>query len=103
MFIGTVIGSVVSTIKHPVYEGRKVLLVQLKSPVGDAKPVTVVAVDAVHAGIGDRVLVASGGGAAADVLGLGRQVPLRSVVVGVIDSVNIARRPSPVTNAEKTK
>jgi len=95
VFIGKVIGSIVSTIKHPVYDDRKVMLVRLTTPEGKPKPFTIVAVDSVHAGIGDRVLVASGGGAAADILGLGRRVPLRSVIIGVIDSVEMATKPSP--------
>jgi ethanolamine utilization protein EutN len=90
VFIGKVIGSIVSTIKHPVYQGRKVLLIRPTTPQGKPLQGTVVAVDSVHAGVGDRVLVAAGGGAAADILGLGRRVPLRSVVVAFIDTVDLA-------------
>lgn len=90
MIICRVIGSVVSTIKHPLYEGRKILLCRPTSPGGELRKGTLVAIDAVDAGVGDWVLVAAGGGAASDVLGLERKVPVRSVVVGVIDSVEMS-------------
>jgi len=90
VIICRVIGSVVSTIKHPLYEGRKILLCRPTSPSGELRKGTMVAIDAVDAGVGDWVLVAAGGGAASDVLGLERKVPVRSVIVGVIDSVEMS-------------
>ena len=48
-----------------------------------------VAVDAAEAGIGDWVLVVSGGGASFDVLGFDAGVPLREVVVGIIDRIEM--------------
>lgn len=93
MIIAKVIGSVVSTIKHPLYEGRKVLLCRPTSVDGEPQKGTIVAIDAVDAGVGDWVLVAAGGGAASDVLGLERKVPVRSVIVGIIDEVEMSRDP----------
>ena len=87
MEIGVVIGNLVSTIKHKAYTGCKLLLVENVDL--DLKPTgtTTVVVDSVDAGIGDVVLVAREGRAAADVL-KGKQIPVRSVVVGIIDSIN---------------
>jgi len=86
MMIGRVVGNVVSTVKHEVYHGKKILLVQ---PLGsDQTPQgnTIVAVDTVGAGIGEMVLVAMEGKAAAEILNVPRG-PVRSMVVGIIDEV----------------
>jgi ethanolamine utilization protein EutN len=86
MTVGRVVGNVVSTIKHPLYHGKKILLVQ---PLGsDQKPRgnTVVAVDTVGAGMGEMVLVATEGRAASEILKVPRG-PVRSIIVGIIDAI----------------
>jgi microcompartment protein CcmK/EutM len=88
MFICRVIGSVVSDHKHASYERRKLLLVRKTDTCGELIKGTMVVVDAVNSGVGDWVLVASGGGSAQVVLGLG-EVPVREVIVGIIDRVDI--------------
>ena len=50
------------------------------------------------AGVGDRVLVADEGNAAAQVLGLARG-PVRTVVVGVVDAVEPPGASGPATGA----
>lgn len=90
MFLCRVIGSVVSATKHPSYQSRKLLLVRKTDTRGELIRGTMVAVDAVDAGVGDWVLVASGGGSAQVVLDLGR-VPIREVVLGIVDHVDIGR------------
>ncbi len=87
MILGRVKGCVVSTIKHPSYEGKKVLLVEPVSPDGTPKKGTVVAVDTVGAGDGDIVLVASEGRSATEILGFPSRMPLRSVIVGIVDHI----------------
>jgi ethanolamine utilization protein EutN len=76
-------GSVVGTAHHPVYDGMKLLIVQ---PVdgGDS----FLAVDRVQAGVGDIVLVNQEGNGARQLLKLGQQVPIRSLIVGVVDEVH---------------
>ena len=86
MFLCRVIGSVVSATKHPSYDGKTLLVVRKTDTKGELSKGTMVAVDAADAGVGDWVLVASGGGSAQVVLQLGR-VPIREVVVGIVDSV----------------
>jgi ethanolamine utilization protein EutN len=83
-----VVGEVVATIKHPSLEGRKLLIVQ---PVGErdeavGKPQ--IAIDTVDSGPGERVLLCDEGGSAA--LALGREGPIRSVIVGWIDAIGRA-------------
>ena len=86
MFLARVTGEVVATIKHPHLHGRKLLLVTPEPTPGRPALPTVIAVDTVQAGVGDRVLVADEGNAAAQVLGMLRG-PVRTVIVGVVDAV----------------
>ena len=59
MRLGTVSGSIVSTVKHESLKGSKLLVVDIDG--GSGEPI--VAVDLVGAGTGERVLVATGGAA----------------------------------------
>lgn len=87
MILGRVKGCVVSTVKHPSYEGKKVLLVEPVSPDGSPRKGTLVAVDTVGAGEGDIVLVASEGRSATEILGFTSRMPLRSVIIGIVDHI----------------
>jgi microcompartment protein CcmK/EutM len=88
MFLAQVVGKIVATIKHDDLHGKKILLVRpldlSLSPAGK----TVLAVDSVDAGAGDVVLVADEGNAAAQVLKMERG-PIRTVIVGVVDSIDM--------------
>ena len=64
MRIGRVTGALVSTQKHEKLDGAKLLLVQPIDADGHASGVTVLAVDAAQAGIGDIVLLVMEGRAA---------------------------------------
>lgn len=86
MFLARVTGQIVATIKHPHLAGRKLLLVKPERTEGRPQPVSVIAVDTVDAGVGDRVIVADEGNTAAQVLGMPRG-PVRTVIVGVVDDV----------------
>ena len=92
MLLGKVIGSIVSTIKHPCYESKKIMLVRPVNPDGSFRGGTMVAVDTVQAGAGDLVLVASEGRGASEILEFPCRMPLRSVIVGIVDTV--AGRPA---------
>jgi len=88
-------GSVVATAHHPAFDGRKLLIVQPVEP-GEADGVTRVvgksflAVDDVQAGVGDLVLVMSEGNGVRQLVKLGAQVPIRSLIVAVVDDVHTA-------------
>ncbi|HTQ47678.1 MAG TPA: EutN/CcmL family microcompartment protein [Polyangiaceae bacterium] len=86
MFLAHVVGEVVATIKHPHLVAQRLLLVRPDPTPGRPQGASVIAVDTVDAGIGDHVLVADEGNAAAQVLGKPRG-PVRTVIVGVVDEV----------------
>jgi microcompartment protein CcmK/EutM len=89
MLIGRVVGDIVATQKAPSHEGRKVLMVQPLNLDGSDRGDSVLALDAVDAGVGDRVLVVTEGWSA--MTSVGRiQSPIDMAVVGVIDSVTLA-------------
>jgi ethanolamine utilization protein EutN len=83
-----VIGNVVATVKHPAYSGHKLLIVQPVEPDGRDIGKSFLAVDTVQAGPGDRVLVMSEGGGVRQILQQGDRVPIRSLVVGIVDEVD---------------
>jgi ethanolamine utilization protein EutN len=88
MLIARVIGELVATQKHPSHEGRKVLLVQPLNLDGTDRGDAVVALDAVDAGVGDKVLLATEGYSA--MTSVGRpQSPIDMAVIGFIDHVDI--------------
>jgi microcompartment protein CcmK/EutM len=88
MLIGRVLGNVVSTQKNPKLEGTKLLLVQPLDLEGQPRGASVIAVDSVDAGVGDRVLLVLDGKAAMTALDRGL-VAVDSAVVGVIDTVDL--------------
>lgn len=88
MYLGKVAGNVVSSVKHHSYKNQKILLVHPLHPDGTESAGTMVAVDTVQAGIGDRVLVASEGRSATEILKFDKRMPLRSVIVAVIDEID---------------
>ena len=88
MILGKVVGTVVSTIKHPSYAGRKLLLVR-PLHLRDEKPEEdFIAVDAAQAGIGDTVLVCQEGNSTRQVIGV-PNAPIRSSIIGIIDSISL--------------
>ncbi|KPJ60685.1 MAG: hypothetical protein AMJ46_05350 [Latescibacteria bacterium DG_63] len=88
MFLARVVGKIAATIKHDDLYGRKILLVRPLDLSLSQTGKSVLAVDSVDAGAGDMVLVADEGNAAAQILGMERG-PIRTVIVGVVDSVDI--------------
>jgi len=88
MLIGKVIGEVVATRKHPTHEDRKILLVQPLNLDGTERGEAYVALDAVDAGVGDRVLLATEGFSAFTSVGH-KLAPIDMAVIGVIDTVDL--------------
>ncbi len=85
MQMGVVVGTVVSTRKDPELGGLKFLLV--KACDADGKPTgsTVVAVDAVGAGVGEVVLYASGSSARQTTMTQNR--PVDATIMAIVDTV----------------
>lgn len=86
MILGRVVGNVVSTVKLPVFQGMKVMVVQPLD--GDGKPrgQTFLALDTVQSGIGDLVLVIDEGNSSRLIL-REPQAPIRTLVVGIVDDI----------------
>jgi microcompartment protein CcmK/EutM len=84
-----VVGNAVSSIQHPAYDGKSVMVVQpVKTDTHAPMKTEFLAVDAAQAGPGDLVLVAREGNTARQILGAGNE-PLHSVIVGIVDSVDV--------------
>ena len=88
MIIARVVGNVVATRKHASHEGKKILLIQPLDLEGQPMGDVVVAVDAVDAGVGDRVLAVQDGFAAMTSVGHVDE-PIDAAVIGVIDLVEL--------------
>lgn len=86
MKIGRVAGTVVSTISVPVYDRRRLLLVDLLDLDGAPTGGYLIAVNAVDAGAGETVLVLDEGNSARQVLDA-PDAPVRAVVVGIVDEL----------------
>ena len=89
MFLGRVVGSVVSTVKHPTYRGQKLMVVRLTTPQGLLTDKTMLAVDAVGSGPGDWVVISSDGRGVSDILGYEDLIPIREIIVGLVDRVDL--------------
>jgi len=89
LLIARVIGEVIATQKHASHRGRKALLVQPVNLDGSDRGDAVIALDAVDAGVGDRVLLVNEGFSA--MTGVGRpQSPIDMAVVGVVDEIDLS-------------
>ena len=88
MQIARVVGTVVSTHKHPKFEGAKLLLVQPLNIDETARGNALLAVDGVGAGVHEKVLIVLEGRAAGEALGK-KAAPVDAAVIGIIDQVDI--------------
>ena len=88
MILGRIIGSVVSTIHHPIVDGRKLLVAERLDPTGRPTGGYVIAIDAIGAGQGETVLILDEGNGARQILD-DTAAPVRSIVVGVVDGVEL--------------
>jgi microcompartment protein CcmK/EutM len=87
MTIGTVKGNIVSTINHPFYTGKKLLVVEKEDFAGKPGGYLVAMDGGVNAGVGERVLVIDEGNSARQVVA-DPQAPLRSIIVGIVDRID---------------
>jgi ethanolamine utilization protein EutN len=86
--IAKVIGTVVSTQKNRKLEGAKLLLVQPLTLEGEARGVALLAIDAVGAGVGERVLVVIEGKAAGDALRR-KAAAVDAAIIGIVDTIDV--------------
>ncbi len=88
MKLGRVTGTVVSTINHPIFDHRRLLICDLLDELGDDTGGYLIAVDAVDAGYGETVLILDEGNGARQIVD-DPHAPIRAVVVGVVDELHI--------------
>lgn len=87
MFVGIVRGEIYSTINHPFYDGKKLMVVERTRADGTPSGDYIIAVDrSVDSGVGDRVLVLDEGNSARQIMG-SSDAPIRSIIVGIVDHV----------------
>jgi microcompartment protein CcmK/EutM len=86
VILGKVVGTVVTTISHPDYKNRRLLVVQPLALPGEAPGEDFIALDNTQAGIGDTVLVNREGNGARQVL-RNPDACVISVIVGIVNSV----------------
>jgi len=90
LIIGKVVGEIYSTINHPFYNGKKLLVIDKLNPSNNRPIDYIIAVDSVDAGVGETVLVVDEGNSARQVVN-DNSAPIRSIVVGIIDEIDLWR------------
>lgn len=88
MKLARVVAQVISTQKHPFYRGQKTFMVKPVGTNGAPDKATFVAVDRVQSGVGDLVLIMQEGSSARHMFGEA-EAPARSVIVGIVDHVDM--------------
>jgi microcompartment protein CcmK/EutM len=87
MILGTVRGDIVSTINHPFYDGKTMLIVEKEDFGGKPGGYLIAIDDGVNAGVGERVLVIDEGNSARQVV-KDDKAPIRSIIIGIVDRVD---------------
>lgn len=86
MYLGSVVGTVVSTTKNEGLIGTKLLLVKQLNEKLEVVGNTHVVVDSVGAGVGETVIVATGSSARKI---FSADSPIDCAIVGIVDSIEV--------------
>lgn len=86
MILGKVIGNVVSTIKLPIFQGYKILIVQPMNDKEEPQGEIILALDTVQTGTGDTVLVIEEGNSSRLIMN-NSTAPVKTMIVGIVDSI----------------
>jgi microcompartment protein CcmK/EutM len=89
MIFAKVVGSVVATRKDENLTGLKLMLCKETDHNGNPLDTYHVAVDAVQAGEGDRVLLAYG--SSARMTDLTRNAPIDAIIMAIVDNVDLGK------------
>lgn len=84
MYLARVEGNVIATRKHPSFEGWRLVICQPINGAGEPEGAPQVAIDALGAGMHQRVVISSDGAAARKAVGDNKS-PARWMVIGVVD------------------
>ncbi len=87
MIVGNVVGNVWATRKEERLKGLKLMIVRRIDSCTGAELESLVAADAVGAGIGEKVIVATGSSARLAVGG--QNMPVDATIVGIIDETEV--------------
>jgi len=82
--LGTVIGHATSTIKHPSFNGWRLVIVQMLNVKRQPEADPVVAIDKLGSGPGQTVVLNSDGKGARELIGDDKS-PVRWFVIGIVD------------------
>lgn len=97
MKIGRVHGTVVSTVNHPIYDYRTLLMCDILDADGADTGDYLICVDSVGAGAGETVLIIDEGNSARQVVG-DSTAPLRAIIVGIVDELVTDGESRPVSS-----
>ena len=86
MILARVVGRITYTIHHPDMAGRKLLVCDKLDDHGEPNGGYVIAIDSIGAGAGEMVIILDEGTGARQIFQMD-SMPVRSVVVGVVDHV----------------
>ena len=86
MVLARIIGTVVATRKDPRLEGKKLLICRPVDPNGNEEKGYIIAVDTVHAGFRDHVLIVQG--SSARMASTCKDTPVDAAIVGIVDQVS---------------
>ena len=84
MQLGRVVGTATATLKHPTFDGERLLVVQLETAMGGADGEPILAFDRLGARRGDLVVLTNDGAALQALLG--PTTPGRWSVMGIPDA-----------------
>lgn len=89
MILAKVLGNVVATQKNHRYDNARVMLCESINPEGEATGYTVLALDAVDAGVGDTVLIVQEGWSASTTATGKAGAAIDSAIIGVVDRIDL--------------
>jgi len=86
VLLARIVGTVVATRKDPRLEGKKLLICRPVDPDGKDQKGYIIAVDTVHAGFREEVLIVQGSSAR---MAQGcKDTPVDAAIVGIVDQVS---------------
>ena len=91
MILARVLGNIVATQKNHRYESASIMLCQQVTPEGDETATTILALNAVDAGVGDTVLIVQEGWGASTASTGKAGAAIDSAIVGVVDYVDLLK------------